>query len=144
MTKLATVISVRGRNRDELLADPDFVYVGRAVRHTAWADSKWGNPFKRGQDPFQAMRILAKVPGKAMAIEFDGPLTTAKAVECFACHLESLKAHFGPTWDQNISELQGKTLGCWCGHWEPGQPEIACHAVVLAKAVNALTKQEAR
>lgn len=32
-----------------------------------------------------------------------------------------------------LPELKGKTLGCWCGTWKPGEPEIPCHAVVLAK-----------
>jgi hypothetical protein len=33
--------------------------------------------------------------------------------------------------------IHGKTLGCWCGEWKPGEPKIACHAVVLAKMTDA-------
>jgi len=142
MTKLATVISVKGTRPSDYCHNDDFVYVGRAVGRRGWQASRWANPFKVGQDPFEAMRILNKVVTCSYAIEFSGPLTVEKAVECFSQYMRSFGQH--PSWKQYILPLKGKTLGCWCGHWEPGQPEIACHAVVLAKAVNDLALREVR
>ena len=34
------------------------------------------------------------------------------------------------------TEIKGKNLACWCGDWEPGEPEIDCHAVPLLKMAN--------
>jgi hypothetical protein len=42
------------------------------------------------------------------------------------------------TMRKRLHELRGKTLGCWCGCWKPGEPELLCHAVVLAKLANAI------
>jgi hypothetical protein len=38
-----------------------------------------------------------------------------------------------PDYLANLYRIRGKALGCWCGDWEPGLPEIQCHAVTLAK-----------
>lgn len=104
---MATVISVRGRNQAELLADPSFVYVGRAC--AGWPASIWGNPFK----------VTDATP-------------VSSAVDLFAEWLgrnEELLAR--------LPELRGKTLGCWCVNWNGhGEPRKACHAVVLARMVN--------
>lgn len=36
-----------------------------------------------------------------------------------------------------IETAEGETpLGCWCGDWSPGQPDLLCHAVVVAKLLN--------
>lgn len=106
--KPTTVISVRGRKRDELLADPDFIYVGRAVRFTAWTSTKWGNPFRPG---------VVMVAGHNNYRDWllDQPQLLSQ-----------------------LSELVGKRLGCWCGVWSPGQPDIGCHGIVLATLANAL------
>lgn len=128
MSKLATVISVRGRKLDELLVNPDFVYVGRAVGRNWWPASKWGNPF-----PYPRFRDAVDQFRYRLALAISGEILDS------TWHAEEFRVMA-----VSLPELQGKTLGCWCGHWEPGQPEIACHAVVLAKAVNALTLQGAR
>lgn len=133
--KPTTVISVRGKDRLALLADPDFVYVGRAMPREGWKGSIWGNPFK-------------VIDGRA------AKNTSTQTRPGFWCHssrdaVERFHVHLGvamttePTpanllnrfvvMAQALSSLKGKTLGCWCGCWEPGQPEIGCHAVVLAK-----------
>lgn len=39
----------------------------------------------------------------------------------------------------NLTELKGKTLICWCGNWQYGDPEIDCHGVILIKVANGLT-----
>ena len=38
----------------------------------------------------------------------------------------------------NLHLLTGRPVMCWCGDWEPGQPEIPCHCVVLVKRANGL------
>jgi hypothetical protein len=107
------VISVRDRDRAALLADPDFVYVGR--RCAGWPASPFANPFK-----------VADFPG--------GPRA---AVAHYAAHLRS-----GSVYARGVlaalPSLRGKTLGCWCGSWSPGEPEIACHAVVLARLADGM------
>ena len=45
--KRCRVVCVRGRKREELEADPDFVYCGRRVFRTKWDEpSPWANTFK--------------------------------------------------------------------------------------------------
>lgn len=36
----------------------------------------------------------------------------------------------------------GKPLGCWCGNY-PEDPELVCHAVVLAKRVDEILSKQA-
>lgn len=127
-----TVISVRGRDRDALLADPDFVYVGRACY--GWPASRWGNPSRRGMTPREAKRVPSILPwGAFTEADRDEEMTARDLVECYRKWLAAQ-----PPLRAEISGLVGKRLGCWCGSWEPGKPEILCHAVVLAKAANAL------
>lgn len=107
--KPTTVISVRGRNRDELLADPDFVYVGRSVRWTEWTASIWGNPFTAGEYPGE------------------------DAVDRYRRYILA-----SPELMARLGELRGKTLGCWCGDFDGfgdlfGEPGFRCHALVLAE-----------
>jgi len=115
--KPTTVISVRGRKRAELEADPDFVYVGRRVRYGDWPDTIWGNPFKPA--------------GK----------TKAALTECFRKFRHALKSSVEPRFvrmRERLHQLRGRKIGCWCGEWKPGEPEIPCHACVLAVAANEL------
>lgn len=122
---MTTVISVRGRKRADLLADPNFVYVGRWVQWTEWTASPFGNPF------------TVKLVGSAALKMFED------------CLRDALSPNRGP-WvrrdfaemARRLPELNGKVCGCWCGDWEPDQPEIGCHAVVLAKLANALPSLE--
>lgn len=110
MNKPTTVISVRGKTPAELLKDPDFVYVGRQC--AGWSRSIWGNPWKYPR--FRDAR---------------------DRFEFAMLHVD------GEPWDtlrRRLPELAGKRLGCWCGSWEPGQPDIGCHAVVLAELANDL------
>ena len=115
---MTTVISVRGRTPDELRADPNFVYVGRAC--AGWPASIWGNPFRvaspRWGDPIR--------PGDEA--------TAGTAVEKFAAYLRA-----NPDLMARLPELRGKVLGCWCVNWDgTGEPKRPCHAVVLARMVN--------
>jgi hypothetical protein len=84
MTPPITVTTVRGKKRAELLADPNFVYVGGACR--GWAGSLWANPFKIG---------------------------TASAAEVVERFQASLAAGACSPWREmreRLGELQGKTL----------------------------------
>lgn len=145
---MTTVISVRGRNRAELLADPSFAYVGR--RCAGWAASPFGNPFKPGIDPMEAMRILDKVlrvSGGSCRMEFDGPLKIGTALECFERYINAAinqrATKSRADWRRGVLLLKGKRLGCWCGDWKPGEPEIGCHAVILAKLADSLVEETA-
>lgn len=138
---MTSVVKVTKANREALLADPSFVWVGRASGRLGMKKSPWGNPFKEGMDPFLAMGILHALQAlrvkRGKVIEFDGPLTVAKAVECYEDWiLVGILA--GAPFEPELYELSGKRLGCACGDWQPGEPEIACHAVVLAKLADAM------
>ncbi|MBA3580677.1 MAG: DUF4326 domain-containing protein [Gemmatimonadaceae bacterium] len=128
------VISVRGRKPAELAADPDFVYVGRAMPRIGWKGSPWGNPFKvhtakmsSFDDKMVSVSWFRETSKSLSELE-----PTAKAVELHRLWLLSQ-----PDYLANLYRIRGKTLGCWCGSWEPGQPEPRCHAVTLAKLADA-------
>jgi hypothetical protein len=127
---VTTVISVRGLDRDILLADMDFVYVGRAVfRPQHWKASVWGNPFKVGMKRSVAVVILADdIDNSVRAPHLDA------ALACLFYRAWILKS---PAHIERLPELRGKRLGCWCCNWSPGEPKIACHAVILAKLADA-------
>jgi hypothetical protein len=88
------VINVGGRDRALLLADPDFVYVGRRTR--GWPASPWGNPYRPGPDGTLA-EVLARYEHE---------------------HLASR-----PDLLAMLPELRGKVLGCWC-HPKPCHADV--------------------
>ena len=71
----------------------------------------WANPFKVSKD-----------------------MTAEESVERYRGYIQTSIRIGGIT----LNELKGKDLACWCGDWEPGQPEIDCHAVVLLILANKL------
>ena len=134
---MTTVISVRGRDRSELLADPGFVYVGRQVgrgRNYAWPASDWGNPFKLGMSSFEAMQ---RVDGWARRDLLDRRIEIA--VKGSTLDIESVLDLYRqwvqacPILRSQLADLRGKVLGCWCGSWKPGDPPLECHARILAE-----------
>jgi len=116
-----TVVNVRGKSREDLEADPLFVYVGRAVGRSSdgWPASDFGNPY----------RASGRLGSIAAVRDFEKDLRTAirepgaqRVHPCFHAMAKAL-----PT-------LRGKKLGCWCCSWPgEGEPEKPCHAVVLAR-----------
>jgi hypothetical protein len=133
---MTTVISVRGRDRAELRADPNFVYVGRAVPRVGWSNSDFGNPF-----------VLSRWPKRGVSL-FERCLLAGMKQGTYPEEMLCLSWRFRPLtyWmpmANALPLLRGKVLGCWCGEWRPGEPEIACHAVVLAKLADALEWREA-
>ena len=135
MPEPTTAISVRGKDPVALRADPNFIYVGRAVPRIGWEKSKWANPFKVGMDFDRAMKIVAEGSGyNALRRIRDAD----EAVRLFQLYA------WVRAWDVRAPDaLRGKILGCWCGDWRPGEPEIACHAVVLAKLADAMETLDA-
>ena len=138
---MTSVVRVSKANRESLLADPLFVWVGRASGRLGMKKSSWGNPFRAGMDPELARDLLGALKplrmGPGAMIEFDGPLTAEKAVECYEDWI-IVGILAGAPLKPELWELSGKRLGCACGDWKPGDPEIACHAVVLAKMADAM------
>lgn len=71
---------------------------------------KWGNPFKVGQDghsPVQAVELFRR-----------------------ALVSGSLRDKYGVPLNQQLHELKGRNLACWCGADAP------CHADVLLELAN--------
>lgn len=117
-----TVISVRGQSRAKLLEDPDFLYVGRGMPRQGWKRSIWCNPYR--------------VAKKRFRTDDDHCCATAAiAIERFERRIKVLLRDFPDQF--RLADLRGKKLACWCGNWSPGEPEIECHAVILAKLANA-------
>jgi hypothetical protein len=138
VAEITTVTTVRGKIPADLRADPDFVYVGRSC--AGWTGSPWGNPFRIGMRPLAATNQLIDVHHQSpqpIRIAFAGPLDAWKVVECYAAWLQAR-----PALRSRLPALRGKVLGCWCGDWRPEEPEIPCHAVVLAQLANALLSPE--
>jgi Domain of unknown function (DUF4326) len=129
-----TVVSVRGKRPTDFAADPDFVYVGRAMPRQGWKGSIWGNPFRPGVSDEDAIKVFEAIPRDDLTHRLERLIESFDpdwdAVEWFKAYVrsrESLRAL--------LPELRGKTLGCWCGSWNPGEPEIGCHACRLAMMV---------
>jgi hypothetical protein len=82
--------------------EPYDVYIGRG--------SKWGNPFSHKEGTLA--QWVVKNRGEAI-----------EKYEEYLLHNEELQA--------SLTELKGKTLGCWC------KPQT-CHGDVLAKYADAI------
>jgi hypothetical protein len=119
------VITVRGKDRAALLADPSFVYVGRSC--AGWRGSLFGNPFRlrRWADPWRAVEAYEEMARLMLNRPVPPPGTAAPR--------EVLAYARAVAWQAEVPRLRGKTLGCWCGDWTWGEPPIPCHAVVLAR-----------
>lgn len=134
---MTTVINIRGRDREALLRDPSFVYVGRPVYRGSlnWKGSPWANPFKVGVSRRAAIDILGRdIDRTVRADHLDGALAVA----------------FYRAWivDQpvftRLGDLRGKMLGCWCAAWSPGQAVARpCHAIALAIMVDRIDSSDA-
>jgi hypothetical protein len=98
-----TVVRIKRQN-NKIVQDCD-IYIGRACNQGGWnlPQSKWHNPFS-----------VKSCNG-----------SVALAIAKFEEYLLS-----NPILMNDIYQLKGKTLGCWCA---PGP----CHGDVLAKLANA-------
>lgn len=137
--RLARVISVRGKDREALLADPVFAYVGRANPRSGWKATPFRNEFKVGRG------YRVEGPGEPRIVHVtDARQAVRLFYRCLNDVLEGRSCRvqergIGAVFDRMtplLPTLRGKTLGCWCGEWEPGQDPIACHGWVLAMLAN--------
>jgi len=80
------------------------IYIGRRCYLGGWAlaASKWANPFKLGVDGHSSEEILAK----------------------YEQYVRSSDLY------NQLEELRGETLGCWCSGKSP------CHGDILVKLLN--------
>lgn len=85
----------------------DIVYIGRAMPHVELPASPFGNPFR---------------------IDKDTDETRADAIEMYA---EWITSEAQRPLLQQLDNLRGKTLVCWCKSARPGKPSYACHGDVL-------------
>jgi|GEM_PF-3218933 len=126
-----TVISVRGQDYESLMANPDFVYVGRRVHYTKWqTPSVFANPYSVHSFPSNALAFFEA----DLALAYLG-LIVPKRMDRHgkSHHYEDQFRAMIP----RLGELRGKTLGCWCGNY-PENPDLVCHARLLAELVNAI------
>jgi hypothetical protein len=93
--------------------NPD-VYIGRATGKRG----KWGNPYTH-------------IPDKAtLAVHIVG-----SREEAIAAYREYITNGEGRHLLEDLHELKGKTLGCWCA-------PLACHGDVLADLVEEHCKED--
>jgi hypothetical protein len=130
-----TVVNVRGKDRATLEADPDFVYVGRAVWRGGWKQSFWANPrrLRKDEDPTEAVGEYFERIAEALTVPDEPPSPRGRLTYfVWALGVKTL-----------LPGLRGKKLGCWCCDWDgTGKPERPCHAVVLARFANALALED--
>jgi hypothetical protein len=128
---VTTVINVRGHHRLNLIGREDFRYCGRAC--WGWPASPFSNPFVVGWPADKVRRAVERhLPGVEYAS--GEPLRARDAVDLFVVLLGRDREM-----QRRLPELVDKRLGCWCLDWRPGQPiKVPCHAVHLARMVNAL------
>jgi hypothetical protein len=151
------VVNVHRKSPDELRADPAFIYVGRRTR--LWPASIFGNPF-RPEMTIQAARAWLKAAGGITRLPGLGRRQTlgiAAALDYFERYIRDAmhQAELARTNPEitlpppllwiaaELPHLHGRTLGCWCGDWRPGEPEIPCHALILARMADALHERSA-
>ena len=105
-------VVVRNRIKGGVKIVEGSVYIGRNQFQGGWKLKKsiWANPFS------------AKTYGREKSIEMYREYIVAKIVED------------PETWVDNLADLIGQTLGCWC----KDQPYIPCHGDVLVDLVTTL------
>jgi hypothetical protein len=84
--------------------------------------SKWGNPWKVGEDALITWPYYHNVPPVQRVRQV--PMTPGLAVELY-------RIAFTPDADAICDELRGHDLACWCPLDQP------CHADVLLEIANA-------
>lgn len=112
---MALVINIRKKYLIELgykdfaewATDDNHVYIGRNMTFYVPGTyaSKWANPF----------------PVKKFGLQ-----------KCLEMYEQYIRDH--PDLYNSLSELEGKTLGCWCKNGDSdSDPEINCHGDILLK-----------
>src|SRR5690606_26410352 len=97
---------------------PGAVYIGRAVPRRGLKASIWANPFRIGEDGSRAQVIEKYREGALLFLSLE-------------------------TYMQELRELAGKPLACWCRHdGEERTEAYACHVDVLVKLIRELGLEE--
>jgi Domain of unknown function (DUF4326) len=116
MSRTVFVVSVRKLKPE---ARPGVVYVGRACG--PWPQSPWHNPFK--------VKPGASSHTKRVAVEKFMSMILARPTATLLADLQAL-------YDE--TEKGSRPLACWCCSWSAStNPNACCHAVELAKLMNA-------
>jgi hypothetical protein len=124
-TTVVCVKNLPAQAKAALLADPAFVYVGRAVVRAGWKASVWANPFKVGM-------TWADVAAVSHDLRADPSGLAVPDAHTAVCLFLSYMATRGDLLDR-LPELKGMRLGCWCRNWKPGDPDYPCHAIRLTR-----------
>ena len=95
---------------NEWAKDPNHVYIGRENRRLPDAASKWGNPITPINQTYQAQYDCVE--------KFKRLITTEQ-----------------PEFLDDIEELRGKKLGCWC-------PPAPCHGTVYVEELKKREKDQ--
>lgn len=96
--------------RDRAKYDPEQCeYIGRAMRFQKLKASPWANPYKITAD-----------------------CDREQAIALYRAHLESRLREDPRLWEE-LAELSGKVLLCWCCPKEGFQGRLLCHGQILAE-----------
>jgi len=94
--------------------EPYDVYIGRAPGERG----KWGNPFTHKKDSTQAKYFKP---------------TRKEAVEAYRDYILNGE---GKHLLDDLDELEGKVLGCWCGSFTPEDKDnLRCHGQILMEII---------
>lgn len=110
-TNNTTVVRLRKKADGTIIQDCD-VYIGRRLQRGPWnlKASKWANPYKVGKNNY----------------------TLDESLSLYEQHL------YDSGLVNDIKELKGKRLGCFCDPIE--NKEIYCHGHILVKLLNKIDK----
>jgi hypothetical protein len=87
---------------------PGAVYIARAAPERGYRESPWRNPFRVGEDGDRAE-------------------VNRQYAELIRSSLET-----EPYWREQLSQLVGRPLACWCRHdGEPRTADTTCHGDIL-------------
>lgn len=102
-----TVVNVKTCRDFDPVKNANDVYIGRANKYRGWKASKWANPFRIGEG-----------------------CTREESIEKYRFCLQNT-----PELLEQLGELQGKRLGCWC-------KDEACHGDVLVELLEGMMAKE--
>ena len=117
------VVNVKGLRPPDLPPDAAFVYIGRPnLRYDLPVGSIWANPYRVQKQLFRV-------------VDSSCCATAAEAIERYTRWVHLLISNRPDLY--NVATLRGKRLGCWCGR-SAENPDLVCHAMVLARLAEAL------
>ena len=123
------MVKLTKRKRGQKLPEGT-AYIGRGT--------KWGNPYRVNKDRTakEAVQLYKEYLEEPIATDYRGIYPIGSIRAGIKITNETKRWHILKS-EMSIW-LTGKNLSCWCGEWEPGEPEIDCHGVILMKYANGL------